>query len=108
MMSACFGSREQTFVSNPPGLERREVLYRGQVQGVGFRYTTDHIAQQHEVSGFVRNLADGSVQLIAEGETNELDRFIAELAQTMSDNISEAEVQSTTATGEYQDFEIRY
>jgi acylphosphatase len=48
-------------------LERRTVFYSGLVQGVGFRYTTQRIAQQHAFAGFVRNLPDGRVQLVAEG-----------------------------------------
>ena len=48
---------------------RREVYFSGQVQGVGFRYTVMRIASTLEVTGHVRNLPDGRVQLIAEVET---------------------------------------
>ncbi|MBL8829940.1 MAG: acylphosphatase, partial [Planctomycetaceae bacterium] len=53
----------------PPALSaiRRRVLFHGRVQGVGFRVTTRSIAQRFAVTGWVRNLPDGSVELLAEG-----------------------------------------
>jgi acylphosphatase len=59
---------------------RREVFYSGRVQGVGFRWTVRHIAQSHAVTGFVKNLEDGRVQLVVEGATAELDRLLAQSA----------------------------
>ena len=54
---------------------RLEVFYSGHVQGVGFRYTVKTVAAGFEVSGSVRNLADGRVELIAEGGRAELEAF---------------------------------
>jgi acylphosphatase len=54
---------------------RMSVFYSGSVQGVGFRYTTKSIAAGFEVAGTVRNLPDGSVELIAEGARGELEAF---------------------------------
>jgi acylphosphatase len=51
------------------------VLYSGHVQGVGFRYTVRQVATGFEVAGVVRNLADGSVEIVAEGERAELEAF---------------------------------
>ena len=51
------------------------VLYSGHVQGVGFRYTAKAVASGFEVTGTVRNLADGRVELLAEGTRDELDGF---------------------------------
>jgi acylphosphatase len=89
-------------------LERREVQYRGWVQGVGFRYTAQRIARQYAVTGFVRNLANGRVQLVAEGLPEELDRCLGQLARTMENYIESADVQSAPATGEFTGFDIRY
>jgi acylphosphatase len=55
--------------------KRITVLYSGNVQGVGFRYTTRQLATGFDVSGTVRNLADGRVELVAEGTTEELTAF---------------------------------
>lgn len=52
-----------------------QVLYAGRVQGVGFRYTVQRLASGFEVTGAVRNLPDGRVELLAEGSQDELDAF---------------------------------
>jgi len=57
-------------------LERRRVIYAGRVQGVGFRLTSEELARSFSVSGYVRNLDDGRVELVAEGETTEIDTFL--------------------------------
>jgi len=54
---------------------RLQLFYEGRVQGVGFRYTTKKVALEFEVTGTVRNLADGRVEMIAEGERDELEDF---------------------------------
>jgi acylphosphatase len=54
---------------------RLQVFYSGNVQGVGFRYTVKTLAAGFEVTGTVRNLADGRVELIAEGSPDELGAF---------------------------------
>jgi acylphosphatase len=52
-----------------------QVLYSGNVQGVGFRYTVKTVATGFEVTGTVRNLADGRVELVAEGAKTNLKAF---------------------------------
>ena len=89
-------------------LERREILFSGNVQGVGFRFTTRSIAANYEVVGFVCNLADGRVQLCVEGMTRELDRFQADLAERMASYIQDMPVDVRPGTHEFGRFEIRY
>ena len=57
------------------GRQRLQVFYSGGVQGVGFRYTVRMLVHGFEVTGAVRNLPDGRVELVAEGERAELDAF---------------------------------
>jgi acylphosphatase len=52
------------------------VFYSGHVQGVGFRYTVRSVAAGFEVTGTVRNLSDGRVELVAEGPKRELEDFL--------------------------------
>jgi len=84
------------------------VIYSGRVQGVGFRFTCRHIAQSHEVTGFVKNLDDGTVQLVAEGTPAVLDGFLAAIAERMGPNIRRATTTSSPPTGEYSSFEVTY
>ena len=55
--------------------QRLRVLYSGHVQGVGFRYTARELAAGFDVCGTVRNLADGRVELVAEGARDEIESF---------------------------------
>ena len=70
----------------PP--DRRRVHFSGRVQGVGFRFTCQSLARGFEVAGFVRNLPDGRVELVAEGESNELDAFLASIRLEMDSYIT--------------------
>jgi acylphosphatase len=88
-------------------VERRRILYSGWVQGVGFRYTALRLAGGYEVSGFVRNLRDGRVELVAEGDPGTLDVFLERIATTLSEYIDHAEVEVTPATASVHGFEIR-
>ncbi len=87
---------------------RKTVLYRGHVQGVGFRYTAQAIAKRYEVNGFVRNLPDGQVELVAEGEKHELAAFLDDVRERMIRHIRDERVDTQSASGEFAGFEIRH
>jgi acylphosphatase len=59
-----------------------QVFYEGNVQGVGFRYTVRQIAKGFDITGSVRNLADGRVELLATGEEDELRAFLDAIGQS--------------------------
>ncbi len=88
-------------------MSRRVVHFEGRVQGVGFRYTARRVAERFPVAGFVRNLADGRVQVVAEGSAEALDGFLSELQQEMADHISRTDVADGPASGEFTSFDIR-
>lgn len=88
-------------------MERRVVHYSGRVQGVGFRATVRQLARNVAVSGFVRNLYDGRVELVVEGTADEIGRLLAEVARVMRDNIDDVEQKLLPPTGEFEYFQIR-
>jgi len=88
--------------------QRREVYYSGSVQGVGFRYTTQHLAGRHDVSGFVRNLADGRVQVVVEGLPSEIKAFLDDVSRSMDAYIRHTEVRELKSTGEFRGFSVRF
>jgi acylphosphatase len=96
----------------PPSLAcsptRRTVRFCGRVQGVGFRYTARNVAMQHDVCGYVRNLADGSVELVLEGAESEADRVVDEIRRKMSGFVRGVTLESSPATGEFEQFAIRH
>ena len=86
---------------------RMTLLYSGRVQGVGFRYAACSVAMGFEVTGTVRNLSDGRVELVAEGERPELEAF----RRAMQDSevggfIRNEDVVWGSARGGFQGFRI--
>jgi acylphosphatase len=95
-------------MSQPSAAERRVVHYRGTVQGVGFRYTTRRIAARFRVTGYVQNLADGRVLVVAEGQGAELDRFFAAVMQDLGRYVDDAAAIVRPAENHFSGFEIRF
>ena len=88
-------------------MRRCDVRFSGHVQGVGFRYTTRSIAARFAVTGYVENLPDGTVHMVAEGEPPELDALLAEIQQEMAGYIRETSVHYLEPNGEFHSFGIR-
>jgi acylphosphatase len=88
--------------------QRRTVYFAGHVQGVGFRYTARSIARGYEITGFVRNLPDGRVELVVEGEPREVDAFLREVRDRFANQIRDERSDVRTATGEFAAFEIQH
>lgn len=89
-------------------MERREIYYSGRVQGVGFRYTTLQIASGFRVTGYVENLPDGRVHLVAEGPSEELDRFTRAVLSRFGHHIRATEEIQAPATMSFTSFTIRH
>jgi acylphosphatase len=87
---------------------RVTATYSGNVQGVGFRYTARSVAKGHAVSGYVRNLFDGSVELVAEGPADEVERFLEAVGQEMGGYIRKTLRAESPATGEFEGFSVRH
>jgi acylphosphatase len=86
---------------------RMHIIYSGHVQGVGFRYAAKSVAPGFEVAGVVRNLPDGRVELIAEGQRAELESFRQAIRDSGLDHfIRDEQVSWTEAAGEFRGFEI--
>jgi acylphosphatase len=86
-----------------------KVLFSGRVQGVDFRYTVCRLASRFEVTGFVRNLEDGDVELIAEGEEQELlDFFQAIRNSEVARHVIREQLLWAKAENEFEQFGISY
>lgn len=87
--------------------QQMQIFYSGSVQGVGFRYTVKAVAAGYEVSGTVRNLADGRVHLVAEGSRGELEAFRQAIRDSGLDHfIRDERVSWDEAKSEFRGFEI--
>jgi acylphosphatase len=87
---------------------RKTVQFSGRVQGVGFRYTTCQIAEDFPVVGYVKNQRDGRVEVVVEGQAADVDRFLSTLGSEMSSYIRAKDEQTSTATGEFSRFDVRF
>ena len=89
--------------------KRVRVHYSGMVQGVGFRLTVQRLAASLAIDGFVKNLPDGRVEVVAEGTDEKLERFTAGIKDgVLSRYIKDIAIDREEATGEFFDFDIRF
>ncbi|MGD2110542.1 MAG: acylphosphatase [Phycisphaerae bacterium] len=93
---------------NPESHVRQTVHFSGRVQGVGFRFTTEAIASHFVVHGYVKNLPDGRVEVVAEGPRAEVERFKDAIQERMAGHIRDTHVTTATPTGEFDAFSIAY
>jgi acylphosphatase len=84
-----------------------KVIYSGRVQGVGFRLSVTRLACSYEVTGWIRNLSDGRVELLAEGEEVEVRDFLGAIEQShLKAFIREINVMWQEAENIYRGFHI--
>ena len=83
-------------------------LFEGRVQGVGFRFTTLHLAAGLDIRGFVRNEEDGSVTVVAEGQEDQLLALVHRVKMSnLGRYIVNAAICWSMPTGEFRDFSIQ-
>lgn len=92
---------------NSPFMVARRFIISGFVQGVGFRYFVLRAAARHQVLGTVRNLEDGRVEVMAEGERAAIEEFKQDLATgPMLANVTDLDETDLPVTGRFRDFRI--
>ena len=87
---------------------RLHVYYKGSVQGVGFRFTVERIASRLKLTGWVKNMPDGGVELVAEGDKDPLCELLEDVKESMRSYITKDVVLWQEYKGEYRDFDIRF
>ena len=86
-----------------------QVFYEGNVQGVGFRYSVRQIAKGFDITGAVRNLRDGRVELLARGEEEEVRAFLKAIAQSeLRAHIKNHSETPLPHPPDFRGFEIRH
>lgn len=83
------------------------IFYAGRVQGVGFRFTAIDIARGLGVCGWVKNLRDGRVELVAEAEEDILKDLLSQVNNLFARYIQDADINWQAAAGEFKDFTIQ-
>ena len=86
----------------------KHVYYSGRVQGVGFRYTTVRIAEGYRVTGYVRNMMDGRVELLVEGPVEQVEAFLTAVAEAMAGYVRDAQQVQEPYSGKITEFGIKF
>lgn len=87
---------------------RKHVIYSGNVQGVGFRYTAVRIASNYNVTGYVKNLPDNRVEIIVEGAATQTEAFISELAEALAGYIRDTKINTQPHSGLFKNFSVSF
>ena len=89
--------------------KKMQIFFSGSVQGVGFRFTAERLARRFPIAGFVRNLEDGRVEVVAEGEEPVLVGFLSAIRESgMKNYIRDVEAHWSKADGCFSRFGISY
>jgi acylphosphatase len=86
----------------------KHIIFSGQVQGVGFRFTAFNIAHRHQLTGFVRNLLDGTVEMLAQGSAQAIDDCTRDIVEEFSGYIRETEIKEIPPNPQYKNFKITF
>ena len=87
-------------------IQQVHVFYTGSVQGVGFRFTAREIAQKMNLTGWVKNLSDGRVELLARGNESDLKLYLKSIESNFSRLISQTDLTWDKSDGDSSGFEI--
>ncbi len=85
-----------------------QLFFSGSVQGVGFRFKAQSLARRSKLTGWVKNLADGRVEIRAEGEREDLGLFLSRLKEEFGHQLTKLDSQDMPFLGEFNDFEIKF
>ena len=87
---------------------RSHIIFSGRVQGVGFRYTAQRFASTLRLTGWVKNLPDSRVEMVAEGTREQIENLIYKLDKHFGEKISHKDVDWLDARQSFSGFDITY
>jgi len=88
--------------------KQMHAYYSGSVHGVGFRYSAERTASSLGLTGWVKNLKDGRVEVVCEGKSADIKEFLQKIESVFGGYIRDRRVEWGKATGEYDYFDIRF
>ncbi|MCK4753193.1 MAG: acylphosphatase [Planctomycetes bacterium] len=86
----------------------KKIIFIGRVQGVGFRFMAFSIANRHQLTGQVRNLPNNTVEMIIQGNTDDIDNCIQDIRESFEDYVTETEIEEIPLNPQYKDFKITF
>ncbi len=86
----------------------KHIIFTGVVQGIGFRFTALRIAARFGLAGFVRNLPNGRVEMVAQGSPGDIEQCIRDIEEALTGYITETKIEEITPDSKYKDFKITF
>lgn len=86
----------------------KHIIFVGRVQGVGFRFTAFDIANRYRLTGLVRNLPDGTVEMIAQGYPGDIADCIRDIKESFGVYIKKTKIEEISSDAQYKDFKITF
>jgi len=86
----------------------KHIIFYGRVQGVGFRFTSSRIANRYQLTGFVRNLPNRSVEILLQGPEEDIKNCIRDIKKSFNGYITNTEMQQTEQNPQYTSFNITF
>jgi len=94
--------------NNQSEIIAKHIIFTGQVQGVGFRFTAHRIANRHQLSGFVRNLPDGCVEVFAQGRTEDVNGCVEDIKADFAGYIRQTIIEDVPLNPACKNFRIAF
>ena len=86
----------------------KHIIFSGRVQGIGFRFTAFNIANQYQLTGFVRNLPDGTVEMLAQGSPDDIEDCIRDIQESFTGYITETTIEEAAPNPQHKTFKITF
>jgi acylphosphatase len=86
----------------------KHVIFKGRVQGVGFRWTTHRIALGYDLTGYVKNLPDGTVEMLVQGDIKEIESCLNEIDDSFGGYIRDTQITKLEPDTTYTEFRITF
>ncbi len=86
----------------------QHIIFTGHVQGVGFRFTAHRMASRYHLTGFVRNLSDGSVEMLAQGPAEDIEECLRDIRESFKGYVEETTIDEVPADPKHTDFRITF
>ena len=86
----------------------KRIIFAGRVQGVGFRFTARRAADRRQLTGYVRNMPDGTVEMLAQGRPEDIDDCIQDLKEYFAGYLKETRIEEIPPNPKHTDFQITF
>jgi acylphosphatase len=86
----------------------KHIVFTGRVQGVGFRFTVLNIANRYQLTGYVRNASNGSVEVLAQGQPESIDSLLRDIEESFTGYIRQTDVKPVEVNPSLTGFRITF